>query len=165
MVGTVEERALIRAHDDGDPTTIDVYLIPGFGRGGRIGESFIGADRGSIRNVVIIDRAGIRSNRASFTLAHELGHVLLDDPGHPDDFGADLPTRLMDADAADGSAFGPRRLSLEECRRAVIQAGPEAPLPLLVPWPLAPLGAGPPTAWREVSDRPSGLAPWVRFVF
>ena len=73
-------------------------LVPGFARGGRIGESFIGQDGGAIRNVVVTDRAGIRSNQASFTLAHEVGHVLLDDPGHPDDFGIDLPSRLSSSD-------------------------------------------------------------------
>lgn len=167
MVGTVEERSLIKAFDDHDPTTIEVYLVPGFGEGGRIGESFIGSDGGSMRNVVIIDRAGIRSNRASFTLAHELGHVLLDDPGHPDDFGVDLPTRLMDADAADGSAFGPRRLSLAECARAVRQSGPSAPTALLTPWPLAPLASLPPAASTGVlaSELTAGHRPWLRFVF
>ena len=45
-------------------------------------------------------------------IAHELGHVLLQVAGHPDDFGSDLPTSLMDADAADSSIFGPRRLSV-----------------------------------------------------
>ena len=78
--------------------------------------------------------------RSSFALSHELGHVLLDDPGHPDDFGADTPTRLMDADAANGSAYGPRRLLVSECVRAIRQSGPAAPVPLLTPWPLAPLG-------------------------
>jgi hypothetical protein len=138
MVGTIEERTLIKAFDDHDPTTIDVMLVPGFARGGRIGESFIGQDGGAIRNVVVIDRAGIRSNQASFTLAHEVGHVLLDDPGHPDDFGVDLPSRLMDADAADSSAFGPRRLVREECARALRQSGPNSAARLLEAWPLSP---------------------------
>lgn len=138
-VGTLEERTLLRAIGDGDPRTIDVVLVPGFARGGRIGESFITADGGTIRNVVVVDRAGIQGGRSSFTLAHELGHVLLDDPGHPDDYGTDLPTRLMDADAADATAFGPRRLSLEECARALRQSGPRAPVPILEPWPLEPL--------------------------
>lgn len=140
-VGTLEERTLLRAIDDGDPTTIDVVLIPAFARGGRIGESFIAADGGTLPNLVVIDRAGIHGGGASFTLAHELGHVLLDEPGHPDDYGVDLPTRLMDADASDGTAFGPRRLSLDECARAVRQSGPDAPVTMLTPWPLEPLGA------------------------
>jgi hypothetical protein len=140
IAGTVEERSLIKAFDDGDPSTIEIFLIPSFAGGGRIGESFISADGGSVRNVLIEDRAGIRAGRASFALAHELGHILLDDPGHPDDFGADTPTRLMDADAASSSAFGPRRLLVEECARAVRQSGPAAPVPLLRAWPLGPLG-------------------------
>ena len=97
--GTVEERALVKAFDDGDPSKIKVFMIPAFAGGGRIGESFIYADRSSVRNVVIQDRAGVRADRASFAMAHELGHILLDMPGHPDDYGVDLPTllRLMPA--------------------------------------------------------------------
>lgn len=140
IAGTLEERALIKAFDDGDPTTIEVIVVPSFAGGGRIGESFIGADGGAIRNVLLEDRAALRADRASFALAHELGHILLDEPGHPDDFGRDTPTRLMDADAANGTAYGPRRLLVEECVRALRQSGPNAPTPLLRPWPLAPLG-------------------------
>lgn len=134
--GTVEERTLVKAIDDRNDGTVEVFFIPAFARGGRIGESFIFADRSSIRNVVLEDRAGVRADRASFALAHELGHVFLDMPGHPDDFGVDTPTLLMDSDAADLSAFGPRRLSLEECARALRQSGPKAETPLLEEWPL-----------------------------
>ncbi|HMI83697.1 MAG TPA: hypothetical protein VK550_06350 [Polyangiaceae bacterium] len=134
--GTVEERALVKAFDDGDPSTIKVFMIPAFAGGGRIGESFIFADRSSVRNVVIEDRAGVRADRASFALAHELGHILLDMPGHPDDYGVDLPTLLMDSDAADPSAFGPRRITIGECARAFRQSGPRAAVPLLTVWPL-----------------------------
>jgi len=136
--GTVEERALVKAFDDGDPSKIKVFMIPAFAGGGRIGESFIYADRSSVRNVVIEDRAGVRADRASFALAHELGHILLDMPGHPDDYGVDLPTLLMDSDAADPSAFGPRRITLAECARAYRQSGPRALVPLLSLWPLPP---------------------------
>lgn len=140
VAGTVEERALIKAFDDGDPATIEVFLVPAFAGSGRIGESFITADGGALRNLLVEDRAGIRADRASFALAHELGHVLLDDPGHADDWGIDTPTRLMDADAANPSAFGPRRLTAGECARTLRQSGPGAPVALLRPWPLRPLG-------------------------
>jgi hypothetical protein len=92
-----------------------------------------------VRNAVILDRAGIRARRSSLTLAHELGHVFMDVPGHPDDFGSDTPTLLMDSDGSDSSPFGPRRVSLDECVRVVRQAGPGARIPLLTPWPLTPL--------------------------
>jgi hypothetical protein len=134
--GTVEERALVKAYDDGDPTTLDVFVVPAFAGAGRIGESFVHDPGASIQNVVILDRAGIRAGARSFVLAHELGHVLLDLPGHPDDFGVDRPSDLMDADAADPSMWGPRRLSLAECERAYRQSGPGASVPLLEPWPL-----------------------------
>jgi len=142
MAGTLEERTLLKALDDGDPTTIEIVVVPLFAGGGRIGESFIGSDLSSIRNVVLLDRAGIRARKSSLTLAHELGHVLMDQPGHPDDYGVDTPTSLMDSDAADASPFGPRRISVEECARVIRQSGPGARVPLLVDWPPAPMPPG-----------------------
>lgn len=136
VAGTIEERALVKAIDDGDPRTIEVIVVPFFGGGGRIGESFIGSDGSSMRNVVIIDRAGVRARRTSLTLAHELGHVILDEPGHPDDYGIDTPTLLMDSDASDASPFGPRRITNDDCARAVRQSGPAARIPLLTEWKL-----------------------------
>lgn len=158
IAGTVEERALVKAFDDGDPSTVEVVVVPSFAGGSRIGESFIDADGGAIRNVVLEDRGGFRADRASFTLAHELGHVLLDQPGHPDDYGVDTPTRLMDADAANATAFGPRRLSLDECERALRQSGPSSPTGLLGPWVTEP----PPGDGRAIAGgrgRPAAAPP------
>jgi hypothetical protein len=134
--GTVEERALIKAVEDDDPATLELIVVPTFAGAGRIGESFIFGPGTSAQNAVILDRAGVRAGARSFTLAHELGHILLDMPGHPDDYGVDTPSSLMDADAADSTIFGPRRLSIEECERTMRQSGPGAPVPLLEPWPL-----------------------------
>jgi hypothetical protein len=139
VAGTLEERTLLKSVDDGDPHTVEVVVVPSFTGGGRIGESFIASDLSSLRNVVLLDRAGVRARRSSLTLAHELGHVLLDMPGHPDDYGIDTPTLLMDSDASDASPFGPRRLTIDECERVVRQAGPKARLPLLVDWPIGAL--------------------------
>lgn len=135
VAGTFDERQLLKWIDDRDPTTINVVMISAFARGGRIGESFLGGNDASVRNTVVIDRAGVRAGRASFTLAHEIGHVLLEVPGHPDDYGVDTPTLLMDSDSVDPSAFGPRRLTIRECVRAVTQSGPAAPVPRLTVWP------------------------------
>lgn len=134
--GTVEERTLLKAFLDDDPSTVDVFVIPSFSQSGRIGESFIDADRSSIRNAVVVDRAGIRAGARSFALSHELGHILMDMPGHPDDYGIDRPWILMDADAADPTIFGPRHLPVSDCERAILQSGPRAMLPLLESWPL-----------------------------
>jgi hypothetical protein len=139
VAGTLEERTLLKALDDGDPTTIEVVVVPLFAGGGRIGESFIGSDLSSVRNVVLLDRAGIRSRKSSLTLAHELGHVLMDFPGHPDDYGVDTPTLLMDSDAADASPFGPRHITLQECARVVRHSGPKGRVPLLADWPIGPI--------------------------
>jgi hypothetical protein len=113
-----------------------VFIVPSFSGSGRIGESFIDPPGASVQNVVIVDRAALRLGARSFALAHELGHVLLDLPGHPDDFGVDSPNRLMDADATDASIFGPRRLTLSECEQALRQSAFGAPIPLLRPWPM-----------------------------
>ena len=139
MAGTLEERTLIKALDDGDPTTVELVVVPYFAGTGRIGESFITGDSPSMRNVVLLDRGGIRARRSSFTLAHELGHVLLEAPGHPDDYAVDTPTLLMDSDASDSSPFGPRRLTVTECARVIRQTGPGSRMPLLKPWPLSPI--------------------------
>jgi hypothetical protein len=134
--GTDEERVLLRGLMDDDPSSIDLVIVPLFSGIGRIGESFIHSPGGSLQNAIVLDRMGIRAGARSFTLAHELGHILLSLPGHPDDFGVDTPHALMDSDAADPSVFGPRRLSLAECGRALIQSGPRAPVPLIRAWPL-----------------------------
>ncbi len=136
VAGTLEERTLIKAYQDDDPATIEVFVVPSFSKSGRIGESFIDSDGSSIQNAIIVDRAGIRAGARSYALAHEIGHVLLDLPGHPDDFGVDRPWYLMDADAADPTIFGPRRLSVAECERAVRQSGPGSAIQLLSAWPL-----------------------------
>jgi hypothetical protein len=134
--GTPEERYLLRALSDDDPTTIELLVVPLFSGVGRIGESFIHSRGGSLESALILDRTGVRAGARSFTLAHELGHILLDLPGHPDDFGVDTPSSLMDADAADSTIFGPRRLTLNDCRRALRQSGRSAPVPLIFDWPL-----------------------------
>jgi hypothetical protein len=134
--GTLEERTLIKAYADHDPATIDVFVVPAFSGSGRVGESFLDGPGAAVHNTVLVDRAAILAGARSHVLAHELGHVLLDMPGHPDDYGVDQPTALMDSDATDPSIFGPRRLSVEECERAVSARGPGSPSPLLELWPL-----------------------------
>ena len=34
---------------------------------------------------IIIDRAGVRARRTSLTVAHELGEVIVDEPGQPEE--------------------------------------------------------------------------------
>ena len=137
--GTLEERALIKAFDDGDPRTVEVLIVPSFDQSGRIGESFIDDSGAGIQNTIVLDRAALRAGPRSYALAHELGHILLDLPGHPDDYGVDQSGSLMDSDASDASVYGPRRLSLAECERMLLESGPGALIPLLERWPLPPV--------------------------
>ena len=136
FAGTLEERALLRAFDDGDPRSVEVLIVPQFERGERIGESFIVSPGSSLSNAVIVDRSAIAAGARSFALAHELGHVFLAMPGHPDDFGVDQSWSLMDSDVADATVFGPRRLSIADCERAMTQTGPASLSPVLEPVPL-----------------------------
>ena len=133
LAGTLEERTLIKAIADDDPTTVDLLLINRFSSGARQGEAFIESDAGSIVNTLILDRNGIRQQRAAWTVAHELGHVLLDQPFHPDNTGPDRPWLLMDADSSLGLITGPKRITWDECHRARARSGPDAVPTLLRP--------------------------------
>lgn len=115
--GTLEERALVALLRDDDATTVDVFVIGAFTGSGRQGEAFIPSDAGPASSSVIIDRHGAAYARSAWTLAHEVGHVLLNDPFHPDNFGPDTPHRLMDSNRRDGTLEGPRRVTPEECAR------------------------------------------------
>lgn len=121
--GTLEERALAHGLDDGDPTTIDILVVNRFTGGTRQGEAFIEADGGTIVNTLILDRNGVLQQRQAWTQAHEIGHVLLDQPFHPDNVGPDRPWLLMDADSSMGFVTGPKRLGSDECARARDRSG------------------------------------------
>lgn len=129
--GTLEERALIKPLIDDDVTTMEMIVINRFSRGTRIGEAFVRGDGGSIGNGFLIDRAGIAAEREAWTQSHEAGHILLDQPWHPDNMGPDRPWLLMDADASLGTVAGPKRISAEECARIRSRNGPDSPSPLM----------------------------------
>lgn len=131
VAGTLEERGLIKPLMDDDPGTMEMIVINRFARGTRIGEAFVRGDGGSIGNGFLVDRAGIAAEREAWTQSHEAGHILLDQPWHPDNMGPDRPWLLMDADASLGTVAGPKRLSDEECARLRSRNGPGAALPLL----------------------------------
>jgi hypothetical protein len=121
--GTLEERALIKPLTDDDPSTIDLFMINRFARGTRIGEAFVEGATGAIVNGLLIDRAGISAEREAWTQSHEAGHILLDQPWHPDNMGPDRPWLLMDADASLPAVTGPKRLTADECARIHQQSG------------------------------------------
>jgi hypothetical protein len=131
VVGTLEERTLIRLLADDDPRTVDIFVVGRFTGNGRQGEAFIEGDGGSIANALVLDRNGMQQEREAWTQAHELGHVLLDHPFHPDNVGPDRPWMLMDADSSLGLVTGPKRLTDDECLRALVESGPGAQPELL----------------------------------
>ncbi len=147
--GTLEERTLIKALADDDPSSIDLFIINRFTHGTRQGEAFIAASVGPITNAVLLDRNGLRQRETAWTMAHELGHVLLNQPLHPDNVGADIPTLLMDSDNNRGTVNGPKRLLRNDCLRVRHEAGERAVPPLLRPYDARPSRA----AKRAPEDR------------
>jgi len=133
--GTLEERALLHGVGDGDPTTIEVVVVGHFSARTRQGEAFIESDQSAVLNAVLLDRTGVRLQRAAWTQSHELGHVLLDQPFHPDNVGADRPWLLMDSNASAPTLRGPRRLTPEDCARVRRRSGVNATPPLLRRYP------------------------------
>jgi hypothetical protein len=105
-----------------------------FAHGTRQGEAFIAASSGPVLNSVVLDRNGLRQRQTAWTFAHELGHVLLNQPLHPDNFGADVPSLLMDSDNNRGTVHGPKRLLPADCLHVRHEAGARANPPLLVPY-------------------------------
>jgi hypothetical protein len=132
-VGTLEERTMVKLLGDGDPSTIDVFLVNRFVNRDRQGEAFIEADGSSMANTLIFDRNAVRFERQAWVQAHELGHVLLDEPLHPDNVGPDRPWLLMDSDARQGRVGGPKRLTTDECAKVRRRSGPGAYPTLLAP--------------------------------
>lgn len=135
--GTLEERTMIKTLTDDDPSTIDLFIINRFKHGTRQGEAFIAASSGPILNTVVLDRNGLRQRQTAWTMAHELGHVLLDQPLHPDNVGPDIPSLLMDADNSRGTVHGPKRLLPADCQRARHESERADP-PLLRPYDARP---------------------------
>jgi hypothetical protein len=133
QAGTLEERTLVKALSDDDPSTIDLFIVNRFTDATRQGEAFIVGTGGPIINTVILDRQGVRHLPLAWTLAHEVGHVLMNDPLHPDNVGPDRPWLLMDADNSRGTVNGPKRLGSEECGRVRAVAAASS-APLLVPY-------------------------------
>ena len=132
--GTLEERTLIKALSDDDPGTIDLFIVNRFTLGTRQGEAFIPATSGPIVSSVVLDRNGLRQRQTAWTMAHEIGHVLLNQPLHPDNIGPDLPMLLMDSDNNRGTVHGPKRLSQAECQRVSHQSSVLVDPPLLYPY-------------------------------
>ncbi|MCP4675651.1 MAG: hypothetical protein GY854_09135 [Deltaproteobacteria bacterium] len=115
--GTLEERTLIKALSDTDDRTVDVFVVNHFSsRVGKQGESFIRAGESSLKNAVVIDLNALGRARQSYTLSHEIGHVLLDDLGHPDTRGDNRTWLLMHSNSS-SAVGGPRRLTAKECER------------------------------------------------
>lgn len=183
--GTLEERSLVKPLQDNDPGTLDLFVINRFARSTRIGEAFVSGDRGTIVNALLIDRAGISTEREAWTQSHEAGHILLDQPWHPDNMGPDRPWLLMDADASLGAVTGPKRLSHEECRRIHAESGVDATRPVLTrydvatpspdaprfarwpsspPWPRPEAPRAPAPTDPPAPEAPHGRDQGVRFV-
>mgnify|MGYP003444424001 CR=1 FL=1 len=156
QVGSLEERTMIKALADEDPRTIDIFVVNQFTAATRQGEAFIAEPHGPIVNMVLIDRNGLRHAPLAWTLAHELGHVLMNDPLHPDNVGPDRPWLLMDADNGRGTVDGPKRLRSQDCQR-MRETARRARFPLLAPFDRA--SDAPPVGLMTFTPAVAGPAP------
>ncbi|MDP3279238.1 MAG: hypothetical protein Q8Q09_28870 [Deltaproteobacteria bacterium] len=129
--GTLEERTLMKTLMDDDPSTIELVVVNRFARGTRIGEAFVSGDGGALMNGLFLDRTGIAAQREAWTQSHEVGHILLDQPWHPDNLGPDRPWLLMDSDASLATVTGPKRLLPEDCARIRDESGVQSGVPIL----------------------------------
>lgn len=124
--GTLEERTLVKALAGGDPSAVEIFVISRFTGLQKQGESFVRANRSSMRNAAIVDWRALERARQAYTLAHELGHVLLDDLEHPDTHGDRRPFLLMHSRSA-SAVGGPMRVTPVQCEamraRAAALAG------------------------------------------
>ncbi|MDB4931722.1 MAG: uncharacterized protein JWM10_4206 [Myxococcaceae bacterium] len=113
--------------------------------------AFVRGDGGSIGNRFLIDRAGFSTEREAWTQSHEAGHILLDQPWHPDNMGPDRPSPLMQRDdVGAASAEAPRYPRPAAPARVVLETGVNA-APLVTDLPAARDGV----RWG-VSDGPAG---------
>ncbi len=115
-VGTLEERTLIKTLRDGNRKTIEIFVINRFSSPDRQGESFISGNGSAISNTILLDLHALARARQSYTLSHELGHILLDDLGHPDGQGIPDTASLMHSRSS-SAVGGPKRISRDECKR------------------------------------------------
>jgi hypothetical protein len=98
---TAEETEML-SHRPGGASAIHVYYVPSMSAGSR-GEAFNSFSPGLPSAVVVSDSA------ASDTLAHELGHVILDDASHhadPDNLMATGAIRHVGVDKLDATQCG-----------------------------------------------------------
>ncbi len=116
FAGTIEERTLIKALVGPRDRAINIFAINRFSSNKKQGESFIPASGSSIKNTVLVDANALLRARQSYALSHEVGHVLLDDLGHPDARGDGRTWLLMHSNSS-SAVDGPKRLTAEECER------------------------------------------------
>ncbi|MFO8071902.1 MAG: hypothetical protein R6V85_08505 [Polyangia bacterium] len=114
LSGTVEERALVKLLGSREQNAVDLFLVNRFTGGGKQGESFVRSSGSSLSGVAIADRLALERTRQAYAVPHEIGHVLLDDLGHPDARGDDRPGLLMHSRSS-SAVDGPRRITPRQC--------------------------------------------------
>jgi len=114
--GTLEERTLVKCLREPQKGVINVFIVHELGDPSRQGESFIQGSTPPMAGTVIIDKQALIGARHSYTLSHEIGHVLLGDLEHPDARGDNRSFLLMHSRSS-SAVGGPKHLTEEECTR------------------------------------------------
>ncbi len=114
--GTLEERVLLGVSAPSGSRRTKIFFVNRFATPQKQGESFLVSGGAESGGAAILDRRALLRARQSYTLAHELGHILLQDLGHPDTDGDDRAWLLMNSRAS-SALQGPRLITDEHCRR------------------------------------------------
>jgi hypothetical protein len=115
---TDEERSLLQAGDLRTPSDddVEVYYVTSFMD--RLGESFwVSASPES----KYADSIVIGANRTYRTLAHELGHVLLDDGNHATKVGEQVTNLMVGRIEMENRVTDPRRIWAQQARNMMIK--------------------------------------------
>lgn len=114
--GTLEERTLVKCLIDSAEPVINVFIVGELADPTRQGESFIRHSTPPMARTVLVDTRALVGARQSYTVSHEIGHVLLNDLDHPDARGDDRPFLLMHSRSS-SALGGPRHLTDDECAK------------------------------------------------
>jgi hypothetical protein len=112
--GSPEQRALILGLWPSPPGISRLIIVDKLLCLQQLAQSFSDDPKSPLFGAMIIDRRGLARGREVFALAHELGHVLLSTPGHPEDDEPFDPELLMNSQSSSIYA-GPRRIPAPLC--------------------------------------------------
>jgi hypothetical protein len=125
--GSTEQRALVHLDRPSPPKVVRLVIVDKLSCSHLLGQSFADHPDSPLWGTIILDRRGLARGRQTFTLAHELGHVLLGTSSHPEDHGIADKDLLMNS-LSSSIYLGPHRILRAQCeimRRSPLLVSPQ----------------------------------------